>query len=93
VSGATPDPAGHSFREIDAALGLPKGSSFRAFRRMESELVEGRDFVLLHRQRHAPLIEGLREQGRIYPGSINVVLVGDPLRQRIERHLARKGDS
>jgi hypothetical protein len=32
-------------------------------------------------------------QGRIYPGSINVVLVGDPLRQRIERHLARKGDS
>lgn len=64
-----------TFREIDAALGLPKGSAFRAFKRLQGTLAEGRDFRVLYHDTDASRIEALRAEGRIYPGTVNAVLL------------------
>ncbi|HYW92484.1 MAG TPA: hypothetical protein VFA95_08515 [Gammaproteobacteria bacterium] len=84
----TPEPdSAHTFREIDRALALPKGSAFRAFKRLRAELVENRDFRVLDAARDAPLIERLRREGRIYAGSVNVVLLSGKPAARIRRTL------
>jgi hypothetical protein len=64
-----------SLREIDQAGGTSKGAAFRAFRDIEAGLKCDLDFVLLHHVDDAEAIAALRASGRIYPGSINVVLL------------------
>lgn len=64
-----------SLREIDLTAGQTKGSSFRLFKRMNAQWQEGRDFVVLHHERHANAIAQLRNSGRIYANSVNVVLL------------------
>lgn len=64
-----------SLRELDAELGLDKGSSFRAFKRLLPQLVEERDFVVLDHQRHAATAAALHAAGRLYRSSVNPVLL------------------
>lgn len=64
-----------SLRELDAELGLDKGSSFRAFKRLLPRLVEERDFVVLDHQRHAAIAATLHAAGRLYRSSVNPVLL------------------
>lgn len=61
-----------SLRELDEAAGKPKGTAFRAFKRLASQLAELRDFRLLDARRDAGQIAALRE--RIYRSSRNVLL-------------------
>lgn len=64
-----------SFKQLDQQLGASKGESFRRFKRVLTELVEGRDYFHLPAQAHAPFIEQLRVQGLIYPSTQNLVLI------------------
>lgn len=64
-----------TFREIDAQLGLRKGDSFRAFKRLGATLREGEDYTVLSADRDAAAIAQLRSAARIYASSINVVLL------------------
>jgi hypothetical protein len=82
--------SGHTFREVDEALQLPKGTAFRAFRKIESSLHEGTDFSLLRSDEDGDTIRSLRSSGRIYRASVNAVLVSDSVRQRIEQMLRSK---
>lgn len=66
-----------TFREIDREMNAPKGTAFRAFKRVRGQLEEGRDFVVLDADRDRAEIDALKEAGRIYPVSVNVVLL-DP---------------
>lgn len=73
----------HTFREIDAACGLAKGTAFRAFKSVEPTLHQGKDFVLLHHHRDAARIQTLRQENRIYRASVNVVLLSDHGRDKV----------
>jgi len=66
---------GLTLREIDIRTGQPKGTAFRAFRRLEPQANEGKDFWVLQAGNDAALIDALRNSNRIYPGSVNVVIV------------------
>jgi hypothetical protein len=68
-------PGWRSLRELDAAQGLTKGSAFRAFKQMEPQLQERRDYLVLHYDDNRADIENLRQSGRIYDSSVNVVLL------------------
>ncbi|MGH8461420.1 MAG: hypothetical protein ACRESS_07420 [Stenotrophobium sp.] len=72
-----------SLREIDLASSRPKGSAFRAFKRLRSDFAESRDYVVLHHQDDAQAIGALHAAGRIYRGSINVVLLAPAAAQRV----------
>lgn len=65
----------HSFKELDEAVGLPKGEAFRAFRRLERLWLQDRDYRLLQAQEDASEIAELKHSGRVYRGSANVVLL------------------
>lgn len=62
-----------SLKQLDELNSLPKGSSFRLFKR--AALVEGEDFHLLDHSLERELIEALRGAGLIYATSRNVVLI------------------
>lgn len=80
------DPAlAHSLREIDAALGQPKGSAFRAFKSLP--LREGIDFWVLHPDRDGLAFTAVRAQRRLYPGAMRAILVSDEARRCIEQVL------
>lgn len=64
-----------SFLQLDRLNGLPKGSAFRAFKAVRTELCEGRDYFYLDGGEHGAWIEQLREQGCVYAGSPNLVLI------------------
>lgn len=64
-----------TLRQLDRLNGVPKGTSFRAFKRALPALTEGRDFFVLDPARDAERIAGLKAAGQAYPGSVQVVLV------------------
>jgi len=76
-----------TFRELDEAAARPKGSTFRAFKRIEPQLREGQDFRLLRPGRDDAEIETLRQNQRIYANSVNIVLLGDGLSARLLKDL------
>jgi len=76
-----------TFRELDEAAARPKGSAFRAFKRIEPQLREGQDFRLLRPGRDDAEIETLRQNQRIYANSVNIVLLGDGLSARLLKDL------
>lgn len=80
-----------SMREIDAALGLGKGASFRAFKRLLPRLVEERDFVVLDHQRHAALAAKLHAAGRLYRSSVNPVLLSPAAAALLRQALGEPG--
>lgn len=81
-----------TFRELDQSFGLPKGSAFRAFKRLA--LTEGRDFRLLRAGPDSDEIEALRRAGRIYAASVNVVLLTPAATDRLRDalHKTHGGD-
>lgn len=82
-------PAWQTLREIDAAAGTAKGSAFRRFRALEAQLQPGIDYRVLHHAEHRDTITALRNSGRIYAGSINVVLLAEAAAQRIATALSQ----
>ncbi len=64
-----------SLRDLDSRAGLPKGAAFRVFKRLEPQLREGLDFVLLDQQHAQQTIAVLKEQGRAYQSTVNLVLL------------------
>lgn len=64
-----------SFRQLDELNGLPKGSSFRVFKRLRPRLIEGRDYFYLDAAEQARRIEALRQAELIYRSSTHVVLL------------------
>lgn len=76
-----------TFRELDEAAARPKGSAFRAFKRIEPQLREGVDFRLLRASADDTEIEVLRHGQRVYPNSVNIVLLGDAVARRLLKDL------
>lgn len=72
-----------TLREIDQQAGQPKGSAFRAFKRLESDMTENRDYQLLSSDRDAARIEALRAASRVYRSSRNVLLLSAETARRL----------
>ncbi len=66
-----------SFKQLDEMNGVPKGTSFRAFKRVREVLVEGRDYFYLPAASEIAFIEDLRQAGAIYPSTENLVLIAE----------------
>ena len=64
-----------TFKELDSLHQRPKGTTFRAFKRLEKSLREGEHYHYLNAQSHGAEIAQLRQAGRIYAASVNVVLL------------------
>ncbi|MCI0399782.1 MAG: hypothetical protein L0Y67_09475 [Gammaproteobacteria bacterium] len=65
----------YSFKETDERHRCVKGTTFRAFKRINDQLIEGEHYYYLSAKAHAELIDELRRRGRIYASSVNVVLL------------------
>jgi len=78
-----------SLRELDAELGLDKGASFRAFKRLLPQLVEERDFVVLDHQRHAATAAALHAAGRLYRSSVSPVLLAPSAANLLRKALSK----
>lgn len=76
-----------TFKELDLACGVIKGSAFRAFKALGEQLVEGVDFhchdARLASSTHAELVL----TGRLYAGTINAVLLEGRAQALIAAHL------
>lgn len=81
-----------TLKEIDDALGMVKGSAFRAFKRLGDALVENRDYRHLSAMEHAAAIQALKDAGRLYPSSRNALLFLEPGRAAILAWLGRHAD-
>lgn len=77
-----------SLRELDTALGLGKGSAFRAFKRLLPRLLEGRDFVVLDHRNHSALAAKLHAADRLYRSSVNPVLLAPEAAALVREALA-----
>ncbi|MCP5420518.1 MAG: hypothetical protein H6970_06215 [Gammaproteobacteria bacterium] len=65
-----------TFKEIDQMHRRPKGTAFRAFKRLSSgPLCEGEHYLYLDARTRATEIDVLRHQGRIYASTVNAVLL------------------
>ena len=64
-----------SFKEIDALHQRPKGTAFRAFKRLSEQLIEGEHYYYFSAQTHGAEIERLRREGRLYAATVNAVLL------------------
>ena len=81
---------GYTLREIDALLGRPRGSAFRAFKRQHDILLENVDFTVLTPHTAKTEIERLRAEGRIYRASINVIVLARSGFERVRAELERE---
>ena len=82
------DPAHATFRELDLRHGAAKGSAFRAFKALGARLVEGRDFHCCDSRDDELLFEVLYASGRLYPGTVNGVLLAPAAQAAIAALLA-----
>lgn len=64
-----------TFRQLDRLNGVPKGTSFRRFKRVHGCLREGRDFFVLDAIRDAELIAELRAREDAYANPADLVLL------------------
>ena len=64
-----------SFRQIDERNGVPKGTTFRIFKRRRDLLVEADDYFYLSADAYGDTIDRLRDEGRIYPTTVHLVLI------------------
>jgi hypothetical protein len=76
-----------TLREIDQQAIQPKGAAFRAFKQMEAQLRENQDYLLLRADQDSARIEALRQAGRIYQSSRNVLLLSTMTARRIAEML------
>lgn len=82
-------PGWRSARELDIATGTPKGSAFRAFRRIEARWREGEHYRVLHHEHDRAAIEALRAAGRIYASTVNLVLFCPALADAVVAQIRR----
>lgn len=64
-----------SFLELDVKHQQPKGWAFKRFKSLLNDLEEQSDFLYLAHDSHAATIAELRQQGRIYQSTQNLVLL------------------
>lgn len=69
------DPAYATFKELDQQHGLPKGSTFRAFKRLLANWTEGVEFICCDVRCDPVAFARLLESGRLYAGTVNAVLI------------------
>ena len=74
-----------SFKELDARWATPKGTAFRAFKHALPALRETHDFIRLDAVRDRDEIQHLRAAGRIYAGSVHVVLLSETAVPKLAR--------
>lgn len=86
---SAPPSAWRTLKELDAAAGLPKGSAFRAFKRLEPGLREGAHFRVLRPGADDAEIAALRAAGRAYGASRVVILLGEHAASAVRDDLAR----
>lgn len=76
-----------TLKEIDQRRAAPKGTAFRAFKRLKNDFIEGHDFFYLSANEDAESIESLRRSGRIYASTIHALLFPQASYQAIVKHL------
>lgn len=76
-----------SFKELDRACGVVKGSAFRAFKALAEQLTEGVDFHCYDARLAAEMHAELMQAGRIYAGTVNAVLLEARAQALITAHL------
>ena len=76
-----------TFKELDGLHQRPKGTAFRAFKRLEGCLREGEHYHYLDARSHGAEIAQLRQTGRIYAASVNVVLLTEAGYRLLEQEL------
>lgn len=81
------DPSLMTFREMDLAHGRAKGDAFRAFKALASSLFEGRDFHCCDLRIDAEEFDVLEASKRLYPGTINGVLLAPTAQAAIAARL------
>lgn len=64
-----------SFRQVDELNGLPKGTSFRLFKRAGDLLQEGSDFHYLPATQYEEKLHALKRSGQIYETTRHLVLL------------------
>jgi len=79
-----------TLRELDTVAGAIKGSAFRAFKGLADQLHEGEDYHVLSPDQDPELLQQLRSTHRIYPSSINVVLLAPVAAQRVAAAIAQR---
>ncbi|MDD9892849.1 MAG: hypothetical protein OXT49_04995 [Gammaproteobacteria bacterium] len=77
-----------SFRELDVQYAQDKGWAFKRFKHLNTELVEGEDYVWFHQLDDAKLINQLREAGRIYASTANLVMLSPSGTTKITQDLS-----
>lgn len=63
-----------TLKEIDQSRGATKGTAFRAFKQLQHQLVEGRDFHYLNGADDPATLARLKQAGRLYDSSAHVLL-------------------
>ena len=76
-----------TFRQLDRLNDVPKGTSFRAFKRARAYMEEGKDFFYLPANEHVGLSAALRQNEALYPASVNMVLVTRRGYDRMQRSI------
>ncbi|MDN5851074.1 MAG: ORF6N domain-containing protein [Nitrococcus sp.] len=74
-----------TLRQLDELNGVPKGTSFRAFKRVRPYLEAGEDFFCLAANEQLQLSEVLRQCALVYPASVSIVLVTRRGYQRMQQ--------
>lgn len=79
----------HSLRQLDTATAQPKGSSFRAFKQIESTLREHLDYRVLRPEQ--PEFSQWRAQ--LYPGAQRAILLSTETAERIAQLAATRASN
>jgi len=90
---SAPSGGWRTLRELDAAAGTPKGTAFRAFKRLSPGWIEQRDYRVLSPDADSGAIEALRAAGRLYGASRVAILLAPGAARQVAQFIAsRKGD-
>ena len=81
-------PEWRTLKELDVAAGRPKGTAFRAFKRLEPGWREGTQFRVLRPGRDAAELDALRADGRLYASSRIGILLSPPAADAVRAALA-----
>jgi hypothetical protein len=84
------EPEWITLRECDEAENAAKGSAFRAFRRIEAQWQEPRDFRVLHHEDDRAAIDALRARQRIYASTVNLLLLSPTLATAVRAQMRRR---
>lgn len=64
-----------SLRQLDELNCVAKGTSFKAFKRCETQLQQGQDYFYLPADEHKALIDELKAAGCIYATTVHLLLL------------------